>query len=239
MTRRLAVWSGPRNISTAMMYAFGCRPDCVAVDEPFYAAHWSDNPQVTHPLRAEVLGAQPTDPAKVLSGLDQITAPLIYEKHMCHHIGAEWPLDWMLERQNVFLIRHPARVIASYSAKDDHPTLDAIGFPQQLRLYRWLVGQGATPLVADSAAIRQNPEAALRRICQSAGTPFDPDMLTWPAGPKTFDGVWASHWYDAVHRSTGFAGPEGPQPELTGAQSDLLDRALPIYEELRAAIGPE
>jgi hypothetical protein len=128
---------------------------------------------------------------------------------------------------NVHLIRHPARVIASYAAKRENPTLEDIGYPQQSALYDRIGG-----IVVDSHDIRQDPEKALKKLCDQIKLPFDSAMLHWPAGPRPFDGVWASHWYNAVHQSTGFAGAEGPLPELKGAAADLLDAALPHYEKL-------
>ncbi|MEO1240252.1 MAG: HAD family hydrolase, partial [Pseudomonadota bacterium] len=125
------------------------------------------------------------------------------------------------------LIRHPARVIASYGAKRAAPSLEDIGFPQQLALIERLGG-----VVIDSFDIRKDPAKALGKLCQASGIPFDKAMLRWPAGPKPFDGVWAPYWYDAVHRSTGFAGPHGPLPDLTGDAQALCDAALPYYRAM-------
>lgn len=232
MTVRLAVWSGPRNLSTAMMYAFAQRSDCYAVDEPFYAAYLIQA-DVQHPMQSEILAAQPHHPKGVLTNLSQIAAPVVYEKQMAHHILDDWSLDWLADRTNIFLIRHPARVLASYGAKLENPTLEDIGLPQQVRLLRGLRAMGHDPLILDSAAIRNDPEGTLRQMCKTGQIPFDPAMLSWPAGPKPFDGAWAPHWYDAVHQSSGFAGPEGPIPSLSGSLAQVLERALPLYEMLK------
>jgi hypothetical protein len=148
-------------------------------------------------------------------------------KHMPHHMLPGFPLDWADACENVHLLRHPARVVASYSAKREQPTLDDIGFRQQAELFDRIGG-----LVIDSAAIRDDPEAKLRTLCGAIGLSFDPAMLHWSPGPKPFDGPWAPHWYGAVHESTGFAGPEGPLPALNGRDEDLVSAALPHYDRL-------
>ncbi len=234
---RIAMWSGPRNLSTAMMYAFAQRGDCAVRDEPFYAAYLALT-GIDHPMRDAVLSAGDTEPADVITkclGPIPDGKTVLYQKHMTHHMVPDIPRDWMAKVTNVFLIRHPARVIASYAAKRENPTLDDIGFRQQLDLFEHVRRLGQTPAVIDSAEIRADPRAALTALCSAIGLPFDPDMLHWPAGPKSYDGVWAAHWYGAVHRSTGFAGPEGPLPELTGEMADLARLALPAYEKLREA----
>ncbi len=224
----IAMWSGPRNLSTAMMYCFGNRPDFEVVDEPFYAAYLKAS-RITHPMNATVLAAQEDDPAKVAAACATPPAQHRYMKHMAHHMLDGMPLDWALTCVNIHLIRHPARVIASYAAKRENPALEDIGYPQQTALYDKIGG-----LVIDSHDIRENPEAALRTLCAAIDLPFCDSMLNWPAGPKPFDGVWAPHWYGAVHRSTGFAGPEDALPQLEGPAKDLCDQALPHYQRLKA-----
>ena len=141
--------------------------------------------------------------------------------------------DWVAQVVNVFLIRHPARVAASFSAKFDNPTLEDIGFVQQAELFDQLTMLGASPVVIDSADIRRDPETMLKSLCAAIDLPWDPAMLQWPAGGHPDDGVWAAHWYGAVHRSTGFAPAEGDLPDLTPSQQALCDAALPYYEALK------
>lgn len=223
------MWSGPRNLSTAMMYAFGNRADFAAWDEPFYAPYLKAT-AIDHPMRDEILKHHETD-AQVVAA--RCNGPIpggkrhIYMKHMPFHMERGFPLAWAEDCVNVHLIRHPARVVASYVAKRENPTMQDIGFEAQARLFDRLPG----PIV-DSADIRQDPEAVLGRLCQKIGLDFDPAMLTWPAGPKLFDGIWAAHWYGAVHRSTGFAGAEGDLPVLDGDMAALADAALPHYRRL-------
>ncbi|PWJ22194.1 sulfotransferase family protein [Jannaschia seohaensis] len=222
---RIAAWSGPRNLSTAMMYSFGNRPDCTVMDEPFYAAFLARS-GLPHPMREAILAAQPTDPAEVAAACARPGTPHVYQKHMTHHMEG-MPLDWAEGAVHVHLIRHPARVIASYGQKHDGLDEQAIGFATQAALYDRLGG-----IVVDTSELRRNPRAMLQKLCAEIGLPWSDAMLSWPAGGHSADGVWAAHWYDAVHRSTGFAGPEGPLPETD--RPDLLRGALPFYEAMRA-----
>ncbi|QDI77556.1 MULTISPECIES: HAD family hydrolase [Leisingera] len=233
---RIAMWSGPRNLSTAMMYAFGNRGDCAVVDEPFYAAYLAMT-GLDHPMRSEILDSQPQDPeavAKALLGPVPGAKPYYYQKHMTQHMIPGVPRDWMREAVNVFLIRHPARVIASYAAKRENPTLEDIGFRQQAELFDLVRSWGQTPVVVDSHDIRENPAAKLEQLCDAIGIPYSPKMLSWPKGGHKDDGVWAEHWYGAVWSSTGFAGAEGPLPDVPDALQPVLQAAMPYYEQMKA-----
>ena len=233
--QRIAMWSGPRNLSTAMMYSFAARGDCQVWDEPFYAAYLQKT-GMDHPMRDEVIAAGLADSRAVASAcLAPLNAEqsLFYQKHMTLHMVPEFDRGFMRGLTNVFLIRHPARVIASYAKKREAPELADIGFVQQAELFDevadWL---GHAPLVIDSADIRATPRETLSRLCASLNIPFTDRMLRWPAGPKPFDGVWAPHWYNAVHASTGFDEPEADLPTLSPEFQRLCDLALPYYERL-------
>ncbi|MGB7319485.1 MAG: HAD family hydrolase [Planktotalea sp.] len=231
---KIAMWSGPRNLSTAMMYSFASRADTSVVDEPFYASYLQAT-GLEHPMREEVIASQSIDAETVArSLLEPVSTLHHYQKHMTQHMIEGVPRGWLKEVKNVFLIRHPARVLASWSNKHEQLTLADIGFVQQLELFEDVVASGQTPVVIDAADIRSNPEAMLRALCRAIEVEWDAAMLNWPVGPKPFDGIWASHWYDAVHRSTGFAGAEGALPELNGELARLNEKALPIYERLAA-----
>jgi hypothetical protein len=144
-----------------------------------------------------------------------------------------FPRGFMKALTNVFLIRHPARVVASYAKKREGPTLADIGFQQQAELFDEVAGwMGRAPLVIDSADIRADPKAALTRLCAALGIPFTDAMLHWSMGPKPYDGVWGPHWYNAVHKSTGFEDPEGALPDLPADYAKLADQAMPFYEKL-------
>ena len=232
---KIAMWSGPRNLSTAMMYAFAARGDCAVWDEPFYAAYL-DHTGIDHPMRDQILAGHETDPnliATACTGPNPQSQSLFYQKHMTLHMVPAFDRGFMRALTNVFLIRHPARVVASYAKRREGPTLADIGFVQQAELFDqvadWL---GAPPLVIDSEDIRINPSAALGGLCAALDVPFTENMLRWPLGPKPFDGVWAPHWYGAVHRSTGFEEPEGPLPQLSGIYQAIVDQAMPYYEKL-------
>ena len=221
---RLCVWSGPRNLSTAMMYAFGNRADCRAMDEPFYAAFLAET-GLDHPMREAVLAAQPTDPEAVARACAAEDAPLVYQKHMLHHMRPGFPWWWAEDARHVLLIRHPARVVASYEAKRERFGAEDLGFDLAERLLECV-----DTVVVAAERVRADPEGQLRALCAAVGVPFDPAMLRWEAGPKPFDGAWAPHWYGSVHRSTGFV-PEGPLPQT---DSPLVARALPAWERAMA-----
>lgn len=222
---RIAMWSGPRNLSTAMMYSFGARPDFSIMDEPFYAPYLLVS-GIEHPMRNEVLAAHETDPARVAKACCAHGRPHLYMKHMPHQMCDGFSYDWAKGCVNVHLIRHPARVIASYAAKRDSLTLHDIGYVQQADVFKRLVG-----IVIDSTDIRANPEGMLRKLCDAIDLPFDPAMLHWSAGPRAEDGIWARHWYGVVHKSTGFAKAEGPLPEV-GIHEELLEQAMPYFSML-------
>jgi hypothetical protein len=232
---KIAMWSGPRNLSTAMMYAFAARGDCAVTDEPFYAAYLAAT-GIDHPMRDAVIASQPTDPAAVtrqLTGPSPGGQPHWYQKHMTLHMIPSFDLGFLGQLTNVFLLRHPARVIASYARKREAPTLDDIGFVQQARLFDRVADlTGTAPPVISAESVRADPRAALGRLCNTLGLPFKDSMLTWPIGPKPYDGVWAPHWYNAVHASTGFDEPEAALPALSDDNRRLSDQALPPYEHL-------
>ena len=232
----IAMWSGPRNLSTAMMYSFAQRSDCFAWDEPFYSAYLTRT-GITHPMGDQVIAAGEPDPDKVIA---RLRGPVpdgkahFYQKHMTQHMLPGIDRDWLRDVTNVFLIRHPARVVASFSAKLEDLTLDEIGFRQQFELYELAKSFGQTPIVIDSHDIREDPEAALRKLCAALGLDFEPAMLSWPKGGRPEDGVWAPVWYGAVHGSTGFAGAEGPLPALPAKYAGIVEEAMTYYEPMRA-----
>ena len=234
---QFAMWSGPRNLSTAMMYAFGARSDCAVVDEPFYSAYLART-GLSHPLRDKILAAQPQNAQHVI---EQILGPNseisdhTYLKLMTHHMLPGVPRNWMRKMVNIFLIRHPARVISSYAEKRENPSLEDIGILQQAALFDEVAGWQDMPVVIDSFDIRADSEKMLNRLCDAIGLRFEPTMLSWPKGGHPQDGVWASHWYGSAWISTSFAGCEGPLPEVPTHLKPVLEAALPIYNRMRAA----
>ena len=243
MTIRIAMWSGPRNLSTAMLRAFENRVDCVVSDEPFYAAYLAATGH-DHPMRDEVLASQPNDwqdvAAQLAGRLPQTSAkfdaPVWYQKHMTHHMLPEFGLDWTGGFRHAFLIRAPVRVLNSYVAKRGEVELADIGLVRQVELFdRFADETGAAPPVVDSEELLRDPEGVLHRLCTALAIPFDPAMLRWPRGRRASDGVWAPAWYASVEQSTGFAVQSGSGlPSLPGHLQQIADAALPFYERLAA-----
>ena len=237
MSVRIAMWSGPRNISTAMMRSFENRSDTVVVDEPFYAAFLAET-GANHPMRDEVLASQPTrwrDVANALSGPIPTGAAVWYQKHMTHHMLPDFGLDWANDCRNAFLIRAPEAVLASYTLKRENVTLADIGVERQRELFERECDRiGAAPPVIDSADVLADPRATLGKLCAALGIEFSDRMLSWPAGKRDSDGVWAPAWYDTVERSTEFAPPRAPA-EIKNVGDNLrriADAARPHYERL-------
>jgi Sulfotransferase domain len=230
----IAMWSGPRNISTAMMYSFGNRADCEAWDEPFYGfslkAKGND-----HPLRDEIVAAMETDWDKVVARCITPSAkPLLYQKHMTHHMLPGYDRRFITTLTNAFLIRAPERVLASYRQKWSDVDLAAIGFVQQAEIFDSVAQKlGYAPPVVDSEDIIENPRAVLNQLCAACGIAFDEAMLTWPKGPKACDGVWAPHWYNAAWESQGFAKTATRAITLPAALQAIADAAQPYYDRLK------
>ena len=233
------MWSGPRNLSTAMMRAFENRSDCTVSDEPFYAAYLAET-GLDHPMREEVLASQPTDwrvVAAELTGPAPGNAPLWYQKHMTHHMLPAFGRAWIDHCRNAFLIREPARVLASYVRSREAVTLADIGVVQQSELFGRVADRlGQAPPVIDAADVLADPARTLGALCTALGIAFDPAMLSWPAGRRASDGVWAPAWYAAVEASTGFAAPgeEGVVPELPAHLAEIAAEAEGPYRRLAA-----
>ena len=229
MTVRLAMWSGPRNISTAMMRAWENRPDSEVFDEPFYAAYLHRT-GIDHPAREEVIASQPTDPAEVARALLAPTdAAVSYSKQMTHHYLDGDDLTWAREVRHVLLVRDPAEVVASYVRSREGCQPEDIGVLQQLTLSDLL----GSPPVIDAADFLQDPEAYLRWLCDWLGIDFTDRMLSWPAGLRDSDGVWAPHWYDAVVASTGFTAYRPREVQLSDHDAAVAEACRPAYEALR------
>jgi len=236
---RIAMWSGPRNISTAMMRAFENRDDTTVVDEPFYAAYLAAS-GADHPLRCEVLASQPTDWRAVVNGLLAPPAggrAVFYQKHMTHHMLPQFGRDWTRHCRNAFLIRQPIDVLASYAEVRDEASLEAIGLPQQCQLFDEVADRlGRPPPVVDAYDVLCDPSGTLRALCVALDIPFSDAMLAWPAGRRESDGVWAPAWYEAVERSTGFSPARHPLAfdELRDDLRPVAEAALSFYQHLAA-----
>jgi len=232
---RIAMWSGPRNISTAMMRSFENRGDCAVVDEPFYA-HYLQHTQLDHPGRDEVIAAGETDWRRVV---DSLIGPVpdgkavFYQKHMTHHMLPHIGHDWFAAVTHVFLIRDPREVLASYLKSRPHATAEDIGLLQEAALFDEIAARiGHTPPVIDADEFLKTPEAHLRALCTLLQIPFTPRMLHWPSGPRASDGIWAPYWYDAVLKSTGFEPWRERDHRVADAHREVIDRCMPQFEAL-------
>jgi Sulfotransferase domain len=227
------MWSGPRTVSTALMRSFENRPDTVVVDEPLYG-YYLARTGADHPGRDEVVASMPTDWQVVLTQLAQEPLPagtsVYYQKHMTHHLLPEIDRAALTGLSHAFLIRDPRQLLASYAKVRSQPVLADLGLAQQVEIFRGFGGP-----VIDSADILRTPRAALEALCDALGIPFEPAMLSWPAGPRPSDGIWARYWYDGVWRSTGFGPYRQPaDDDLPAELEPLAAQCQPFYEELAA-----
>jgi hypothetical protein len=231
--RCIAMWSGPRNISTAMMRAWENRDDTVVVDEPFYA-HFLHVTGLDHPMREQVIASGETDWRAVVESLvKKPTAGIFYQKHIATHWLDHFSVEWLDELDHAFLIREPEPVVASYAVKRDSLTASDLGYAQQAALFDLVSSRsGKRPAVIDSKRFLTDPEAQLRALCRHLNVEFTDRMLSWPAGARDSDGIWGQHWYDAVNRSTGFAPPRASAPVLDAQQQRVADTCRPYYDAL-------
>ncbi|QDU67744.1 HAD family hydrolase [Engelhardtia mirabilis] len=234
-TLRIAMWSGPRNISTALMRSFEARGDCAVVDEPLYA-HYLDVTGLQHPGREQTLASQERDWRAVtdwLGGAVPGGKPVWYQKHMAHHLLPIVGRDWLDSLRHAFLVREPEAMLTSLIEVWPEPTLEDTGLPQQVELFERLTEEaGAIPAVVDSVELLRDPAGVLAQLCERLGLAYTERMLSWPAGPRSTDGVWAPHWYASVERSTGFAPVREKQARVPERLSGLLDRCRELYSRL-------
>ncbi|MEW6999701.1 HAD family hydrolase [Colwelliaceae bacterium BS250] len=238
MTLRIAMWSGPRNISTAMMRSWENRSDATVIDEPFYA-YYLAHTNTPHPMQDEILASQPNKWQDVVRTLisdveqNSDSSDISYQKHMTHHMLDDINLDWANQVRHCFLIRDPAFVINSYIKKMPSVCSQDIGIERQYQLYQQLseiTGQDI-PII-DSSDVLNNPQAVLSKLCDKLGITFSSAMLNWPQGPRSSDGVWAKHWYENVEASTGFAKYTAPKIVLTAKQQALAEENNYFYQKL-------
>lgn len=237
MILRIAMWSGPRNISTALMRSWENRPDCSVVDEPFYAAYLSAT-GLDHPCRDSIIAAQNSDYQQVIEQLTRgkVSTELQYQKHMTHHIPDDMNMAWCQDLRHCFLIRDPAQVIASYLQKMPSVDEQAIGIRRQAELFEQIsLATGTPPEVIDSNDVLKNPGKILGELCDRLQIDFpEQAMLSWPPGKRCSDGVWADHWYHNVEHSSGFARYTEKSPELQGEHRALAEEMRGYYQRLSA-----
>jgi hypothetical protein len=234
---RIAMWSGPRNLSTALMRSFGNRSDTVVSDEPYYGA-FLETSGAAHPMREAVIAAMDCDwrsIARRLAGPAPGGAPIWYQKHMWHHMLGPVGYEDFAGFTHAFLIRDPVRMIGSYLRKREAAAFEDFGLDRQADFFEREADRlGGAPPVVDAADILADPEATLGALCARLGIPFDPAMLSWPPGRRPTDGPWAPHWYQAVEASTGFGQPERERlaGDLPAEARRLADRCWPYYDRL-------
>jgi hypothetical protein len=232
---RIAMWSGPRNISTAMMRAWGNRMDVFVVDEPFYAFYLTVTGK-EHPGADELIAAGETDWRKVVQSL---TGPvpgdkrIFYQKQMAHHLLPEVDREWLGAMMNCFLIRDPREVILSYVKKQGEPMLEDLGLVQQQEIFDWVrTRTGAAPPVIDARDVLEDPKRILGLLCDAVGIEFSESMLSWSPGLRETDGVWAKHWYEEVARSTSFQPYRPKRDEVPEHLREIYERCRECYEQL-------
>lgn len=236
MITRIAMWSGPRNISTAMMRAWENRADTQVIDEPFYACYLSKT-GIIHPMQNEIMQSQSSDWQTVID--KQLKAPLNngcniqFQKHMTQHMVVDVDSNWFSSVKHAFLIRNPDFVVKSYAKKREVICAEDLGYEAQYRLFRQAQSHSVSmPPVIDSLDVIKNPEQTLVKLCDALGVEFDSRMLSWPAGPRDSDGVWAPHWYHNVENSTGFSKQITTAVELTSSEKKVANECRPFYEAL-------
>lgn len=224
--------SSPRNISTAFMYSFAQREDTTVVDEPFYA-YYLQKTGIWHPGREETLASMPSELPLVLEGIQQQaqTAEVLFLKNMAHHL-IEMDVSFLTKMTNLFLIRNPKQLIASFAQVIEHPTMQDIGAKRQQELYQYLLDSGQKAIVLDSGELLKNPEKVVRQTCEALGISFSLNMLQWKAGARPEDGAWATHWYKNVHASTGFQKQKTSERTLPAHCTALYEAAKPYYDTL-------
>ncbi|MHC4892515.1 MAG: sulfotransferase-like domain-containing protein [Planctomycetota bacterium] len=233
---RIAMWSGPRNISTAMLRAFEARGDCAVTDEPLYA-FYLDRTGLEHPGREAILASQARDwraVAEALTGPVPDDQPVWYQKHMAHHLLPEVGAEWLDDLRHGFLIREPEAMLTSLLQVLPEPRLEDTGLPQQVALFDRFAATGETPPVVDSRDVLLDPPGMLAALCERFGIAYTEHMLTWAPGRRATDGVWAEHWYASVERSTGFAPYTEKQDRVPEHLEPLLEQCRPLYAHLAA-----
>jgi len=232
---RIAMWSGPRNISTAMMRAWDNRGDTVVIDEPFYAFYLKAT-GIEHPGADEVIETGETDWRKVVAHLTGPIAngkKILFQKQMTHHLLPEMDRGWLAAMTNCFLIRHPREVINSYIKKREDPALEDLGFGQQAEIFDFVrTRTKAVPPVVDAKDVLQDPERTLRLLCEAVGVEFRKSMLSWPPGLRDTDGIWAKYWYGEVAKTTSFQPYRPISGEVPTRLCEIYENGFECYQRL-------
>ena len=231
-TKRIHLLTNPRNLSTALMYSFAQRSDTTIVDEPLYGYYLKES-GANHPGRDEIINEMNTDGKTVIRNMatQNFNQPVVFFKGMAHHIfGFEY--EHLLAFTNIIYIRNPYQTIASFAKVVDNPTIETIGILPQIRIFQFLKEKGKIPIILDSGKLLENPPVILEKLCNKLEIPFEENMLSWKAGARPEDGIWAKYWYANVHKSTGFVKQKTSSRVLPKRLEPLYKACLPYYEEL-------
>ncbi len=229
---RICLWSSPRNVSTALMYSWAQRKDTTVIDEPLYAFYLHST-KTNHPGRDEIISTMETNPKKVIDTVffGDYDSDLVFIKHMAHHT-LNIDLEFISKLKNIFFIRDPRQIIASYAEVVQQPGINDIGILMQSGVFKYATSRGYSAYVLDSGELLKNPAKVLNTLCEQLEIPFDPRMLHWPAGPKAEDGIWAKYWYKNVHTTTGFEKQPTSERGLPEQLIPLYEEAKPVYDQL-------
>ncbi len=233
MSKIICLWSGPRNISTALMYSFAQRSDMEVIDEPLYG-YYLKKTGADHPGKEEIIDAMENDSGTVWQTCQSKSEKKnLFIKNMAHH-AVDLPVEWYTNPTAIFLIRDPHDMIPSLARVLEKPAIADTGLKRQVEILDQLSQSDNMPLIIEGTDILKNPAGMLERICQKLELSFDESMLSWPAGPLPEDGIWAKYWYDQVHESTGFKQWKPSRESVPEALQPLLEECLPYYEKLKS-----
>ena len=236
-TKRICLWSGPRNISTALMYSFAQREDTKVYDEPLYA-HYLDKTLAKeyHPGSHDILNTMERDGGKVVDMMmGKHAKPVVFFKNMTHHL-LNLEQRFMSDVTNIILTRDPVEMLPSFAKVIENPTIDDVGYALHVELVNKLHKKNIKPIVLDSKTVLLNPKKLLTRLCRLIDIPFDSSMLRWPPGPRPEDGVWARYWYGNIHKSTGFIAYQPKKEPFPEKLKPLLHSCLPHYNKLKEMV---
>lgn len=231
--KHICLWASPRNISTAIMYSFAQRKDCMVFDEPLYGFYLKNSEAKNyHPGADEIINAMETDGQKIIREMfNNDKSKVVFYKQMTHHL-LHLDLGFLSKTCNVILTRNPKNMVASFSKVIKNPELSDLGYIEQVKLLEYLQKNNLSVLVVDSLGLIKSPEKTMRLLCEKLEISFFDSMLSWVAGPIPEDGVWAKYWYKKVHQSTGFNLPHSNKIELSAQNELLVEKCMPFYDKL-------
>lgn len=231
--KRICLWSGPRNISTTLMYSFAQRSDTMVYDEPLYAYYLNNtNAREYHPGSEDVLVSMENDGNKVIEMImGEHKKPVVFFKNMTHHL-LNLNRSFMKDVINIILTRDPVEMLPSFAKVIDNPTITDVGYALHIELVDYFHKMNINPLVLDSKKILLNPKKVLSRLCNIVDIPFDENMLAWKSGARPEDGVWAKYWYGNIHKSVGFMEYKAKTEPFPDKLKPLLESCMPFYEQL-------